>query len=62
MGALQATHDLLVVYLILRSNVGSQPVRLEAEIDELAGRIESCRKFILAGRRRGFLRPGESNP
>jgi hypothetical protein len=24
--------------------------RLEAEIDELAARIESCRKFILAGR------------
>jgi hypothetical protein len=25
-------------------------VRLEAQIDELAARIESCRKFILAGR------------
>ena len=25
-------------------------VRLEEEIDELAARIESCRKFILAGR------------
>ena len=25
-------------------------VRLEAEIDDLAARIESCRKFILAGR------------
>jgi hypothetical protein len=25
-------------------------VRLEAQIEELAGRIESCRKFILAGR------------
>jgi hypothetical protein len=25
-------------------------VRLEAQIDELANRIESCRKFILAGR------------
>lgn len=25
-------------------------VRLEAEIDELAGRIENCRKFILVGR------------
>src|SRR5262249_62373019 len=25
-------------------------VRLEAKIDELAARIESCRKFILAGR------------
>jgi hypothetical protein len=25
-------------------------VRLEAQIDELAGRIENCRKFILAGR------------
>jgi hypoxanthine-guanine phosphoribosyltransferase len=25
-------------------------VRLEAQIDELADRIESCRKFILAGR------------
>lgn len=25
-------------------------VRLEAEIDNLAARIESCRKFILAGR------------
>jgi hypothetical protein len=24
-------------------------VRLEAQIDELAARIESCRKFILAG-------------
>jgi hypothetical protein len=24
--------------------------RLEVEIDELAGKIESCRKFILAGR------------
>jgi hypothetical protein len=37
MGALQATHDLLVVYLILRSNVGSQPVRLEAEIESIEG-------------------------
>jgi len=25
-------------------------VRLEVQIDELAARIESCRKFILAGR------------
>jgi hypoxanthine-guanine phosphoribosyltransferase len=25
-------------------------VRLEAQIDELAARIESCRKFILVGR------------
>ena len=25
-------------------------VRLEAQIDELVARIESCRKFILAGR------------
>ena len=25
-------------------------VRLEAQIDELAARIENCRKFILAGR------------
>jgi len=25
-------------------------VRLEAQIDELAARIESCRKFIVAGR------------
>jgi len=25
-------------------------VRLEAQIDELAARLESCRKFILAGR------------
>ncbi len=25
-------------------------VRLEAQIDELAAKIESCRKFILAGR------------
>jgi hypothetical protein len=25
-------------------------VRLEAQIEELAGRIENCRKFILAGR------------
>jgi hypothetical protein len=34
-------------------NVGDsrdEIVRLEAQIDELAERIESCRKFILAGR------------
>ena len=32
------------------SDHGDEIVRLEAQIDELAARIESCRKFILAGR------------
>src|SRR5260370_26354744 len=31
-------------------NCRDEIVRLEAQIDELAARIESCRKFILAGR------------
>jgi len=31
-------------------NCRDEIVRLEAKIDELAARIESCRKFILAGR------------
>jgi len=29
-------------------------VRLEAQIDELAAKLESCRKFILAGRVRAL--------
>ena len=32
------------------SDVRDEIVRLEAQIDELAARIENCRKFILAGR------------
>ena len=32
------------------SNHRDEIVRLEAQIDDLASRIESCRKFILAGR------------
>ena len=32
------------------SDHGDEIVRLEAQIDELAARIESCRKFIVAGR------------
>jgi hypothetical protein len=32
------------------SDYHDEIVRLEAQIDELAARIESCRKFILAGR------------
>ena len=32
------------------SNPRNEIERLEAEIDELTARIESCRKFILAGR------------
>ena len=32
------------------SSYRDEIVRLEEEIDELAARIESCRKFILAGR------------
>jgi hypothetical protein len=31
-------------------NYHDEIVRLEEQIDELAARIESCRKFILAGR------------
>jgi hypothetical protein len=31
-------------------NYRDEIVRLEEQIDELAARIESCRKFILAGR------------
>jgi hypoxanthine-guanine phosphoribosyltransferase len=32
------------------SDLRDEIVRLEAQIDELAARIESCRKFILVGR------------
>jgi hypothetical protein len=32
------------------SNHRDEIVRLEAQIDDLAARIESCRKFILVGR------------
>ena len=32
------------------SSLRDEIVRLEAQIEELAGRIENCRKFILAGR------------
>jgi hypothetical protein len=32
------------------SDYRDEIVRLEAQIDDLAARIESCRKFILAGR------------
>jgi hypothetical protein len=32
------------------SDHGDEIVRLEAQIDELAASVESCRKFIVAGR------------
>jgi hypothetical protein len=43
----------LVLVADLTMNESDHPSeieRLEAEIDELAARIESCRKFVLAGR------------
>ena len=37
-------------------------VRLESQIDELADKIESCRKFILAGRWRWWAAVLFSSP
>jgi hypothetical protein len=35
---------------VKNGNYREEIVRLEAQIDELAAKLESCRKFILAGR------------